>query len=183
MVLCLKAWESRTLPGLLNVKYFHFKIVKVLILITRVMQIEPTTFFRKFIKFIKLILPPFLFTLIKFSLLKFNLVGNVKVLSSQKFVTWWADFKHRSDLKNVDIDIINMMDTFIQSNAFKNSSSYWKWLCKNHIEIIEKYGIENFKLIIEKSAYWGEGNLESPHVKQIINNDVTVDLSIDEVFR
>ena len=36
---------------------------------------------------------------------------------------------------------------------------------------------------MEKSAYRGEINLDSPHVKQFINNDVTADLAIDEALR
>ena len=147
------------------------------------MQIKPSKNFKSLVKLIKLILPPFIFSLIKFILLKLNLVGNVEVLSNKKFINWWHNFKNTPNLKHIDKDIISMLDNFIESNMFKNSSSYWKWLCKNHIEMIEEYGVENFKLNIEKSAYWGEGNLDSEQIKQIIKNEITINLDISEVFR
>lgn len=76
-----------------------------------------------------------------------------------------------------------MVNYFIETKTFINSSGYWLYLCKTHIELIVDKGIENYKQTIEKRHYWGEASLESRLIKPIISDTINIDVDSQMIFK
>ena len=100
---------------------------------------------------IKSFLPPIIFDATN----KYRQYINKNSYSNQKFKAWWNDFKGTSNLEN---DLINMIDIFLETNSFTKMSKYWNYLNKKNIEQISQNGIDNFKQTIATNYYtWING--------------------------
>ncbi len=100
------------------------------------------------------------------------------VLSSEKFKKWWNIFKKE---KKVDNNLELMIDSYISSDSFNETSIYWNALAKQHIINIVNYGIDNFKQTIESKHYFGEGN--SRLLKPILNDKINIKVDGKELNR
>lgn len=128
--------------------------------------------------FLKSILPPVLLDIYR----KFK--GNVPKISPKEFKVWWFKYSsshtHSNDISQELTDMINY---FIETKTFINSSGYWLYLCKTHIKLLVDKGIENYKQTIEKRHYWGEASLESRLIKPIISDTINIDVDSQMIFK
>ena len=75
--------------------------------------------------------------------------------TNKAFKAWWNNFKGTSNLDN---DLINMVDVFIETDGFIEMSKYWNYLNKKNLEQISQSGIDNFKQTLAKNYYtWIDG--------------------------
>lgn len=123
---------------------------------------------------IKKICPPILFD-IKNS---FNSIG----LSKNEFSKWWKDFKSKDKF---DPALIEMVDNFIISKDFFNTSDFWLLICRRNLEDLAEYGIENFKQVISAKVYWGEKTMDAPQIVPLYSSakNLNIDVNLSEVFR
>ena len=128
--------------------------------------------------FLKSILPPILLDARNKIIRKIK--GNVPKTSPKEFRVWWNKYSSSNDISQ---DLTVMMDAYIETKAFINSSGYWRYLCMLHVELLVENGIENFKQTIEKKHYWGEASLESRLLKPIINDTVGIDIDNQMIFK
>ena len=128
--------------------------------------------------FLKSILPPILLDA-KNKIIR-KIKGNVPKTSPKEFRVWWNKYSSSNDIPQ---DLTNMMDAYIETKAFINSSGYWRNLCTLHVELLVENGIENYKQTIEKRHYWGEASLESRLLKPIINDTVGIDIDTQMIFK
>lgn len=105
---------------------------------------------------------------------------NVSTLSSKNFIGWWEDYKK---INTLDIDLQLMLDDLINSEKFKNYSSYWNHLAQSHIKLINENGIENFKQTIEKSHYSGDGKAGEKILKPIWHDKIVIKYDEKDFFR
>jgi len=124
---------------------------------------------------IKKFIPPIIFELRN----KFNLRFRPAYLNTKDFTKWWNRFK----LPALPYDLVLMMDYYITTPSFGETSYYWNFLSKRHIELLSQHKIDNFKQTIEKFHYWGEATVESVLIKPLLNDPVTIDVKTDEIFR
>ena len=104
--------------------------------------------------FLKSILPPILLDA-KNKIIR-KIQGNVPKTSPKEFRVWWNKYSSSNDIPQ---DLTNMIDAYIETKAFINSSGYWRNLCMQHVELLVENGIENYKQTIEKNHYCGEVSL------------------------
>lgn len=96
-------------------------------------------------------LPPILFSL------KGRITERIRgrQYSSDGFLTWWKEFKTQTKL---DKDVIEMVDLYIASDAFKGTSRYWNYLNRKNLEQLSEVGFENFKQTVSTNYYtWIKG--------------------------
>ena len=129
-------------------------------------------------KFINIILEKIIKKIIGKKLFYKIVARNVSILKSENFLTWWLDFK-RSNKPDLDLEL--MIDDLTQSHNFNVYSPYWNELAKKHIELLNEYGIENFKQTIERIHYWGEGNIKSKLLEPIWHNKITISYNKKEL--
>lgn len=129
-------------------------------------------------KFINIILEKIIKKIIGKKLFYKIVARNVSILTSKDFLTWWLDFKKSYKL---DLDLELMIDDLTLSHNFNNYSPYWNELAKKHIELLNEYGIENFKQTIERIHYWGEGNIKSKLLEPIWHNEITISYNKKEL--
>ena len=111
---------------------------------------------------------------------KLQKYGLINSLSTKSFLKWWNDFKLSNSIPE---ELITMVDYYVTSPSFAKTSKYWNFLCKKHIELLNEYGIENFKQTIERFHYWGEANIDSVLIKPLLDDQVTVDVKVGEIYR
>ena len=94
---------------------------------------------------LKKFIPPVILEQLK----KFIKARGIAELNAKEFVKWWHEFKATSPL--LPQNLILMVDYFITTPSFEETSNYWNYLNKLNIEALYKHGIENFKQTIEKN--------------------------------
>lgn len=100
---------------------------------------------------IKSLLPPIIFNARN----KYIQYVDRNSYSNQKFKVWWNNFKGTSNLEN---DLINMVDSFLETDGFAGISKYWNYLNKKNLEQINQSGIDNFKQTVATNYYtWVNG--------------------------
>ena len=128
--------------------------------------------------FIKSLLPPILLD-IRSKIVR-KIKGNVLKTSPKEFRAWWYKYSSSNILSQ---DLTDMVNCYIETKAFIDSSGYWRNLCMKHIELLVDHGIENYKQTIEKNHYWGEASLESRLIKPIINDSISIDIDTQMIFK
>ena len=102
--------------------------------------------------------------------------------SNQRFKSWWNNFKGTSNLEK---DLIDMVDCFIETDGFTGMSRYWNYLNKKNLEQISQSGIENFKQTVATNYYtWVDGIkgvMGANFIKDIDNYNLSV--PINEIAR
>lgn len=125
---------------------------------------------------IKKFIPPIILEL-KYKLQRARQIDGLNV---KGFTKWWTEFKLSHTLPQ---DLVSMMDYYITTPSSIETSNYWNFLSKKHIELLSKHKIENFKQTIERLHYWGEARMDSVLIRPIQDNPVTIDVKTEEIFR
>ncbi|MDC0253284.1 putative sugar O-methyltransferase [Bacteriovoracales bacterium] len=98
--------------------------------------------------------------------------------SNKKFKAWWNNFKETSNLES---DLINMVDTFLETDAFEGISKYWNYLNKKNLEQISESGVDNFRQTVATNYYtWIngiKGVLGANFFKDIENYNLSVPIN------
>ena len=128
----------------------------------------------------KIFIKNFLKLFIGKKLLKKIFYENVSTLKSKDFKKWWFSYSNENDL---DLDLKLMVNDLVLTNNFKNYSSYWNSLAKEHIKLLKEKGINNFKQTIEKHHYWGEGTVISELLKPIYDDEILISYDPKELSK
>ena len=128
----------------------------------------------------KIFIKNFLKLFIGKKLLKKIFYENVSTLKSKDFEKWWLSYSYENDL---DLDLKLMVNDLVLTNDFKNYSSYWNSLAKDHIKLLKEKGINNFKQTIEKHHYWGEGTVISELLKPIYDDEILISYDPKELSK
>ena len=100
-------------------------------------------------------------------------------LSTREFIKWWTDFR----LSPLPDELIAMVDHYVSTPSFRETSYMWNFLSKEHIELLGRYKIDNFKQTIERHHYWGEAKVDSRLIAPLLSSPITVDVKTEELFR
>jgi len=128
-------------------------------------------------KIIRKLLPPIILDIIR----KLR-TSNVPQLTSNGFQSWWSNYSSMNS-QTLPKDLLNMINYYINTEIFNATSGYWRYLCKQHIELLVDDGVGNFKQTIEKNHYWGEATLSSRLISPIMSNKVFVNVLTSEIFK
>ncbi|HJO92907.1 MAG TPA: putative sugar O-methyltransferase [Victivallales bacterium] len=103
-------------------------------------------------------------------------------ISKIPFEKWWGKYsvEHQPDPV-----LINMINCFVKTKTFENSSIYWNWLNKKNIQQLNDNGFENFKQTIARNYFTWVGNMDSLYSKNLIhkNNHISYEFSLNEILR
>ncbi len=128
---------------------------------------------------IKNIMPP---SLLQAKRKIFAAIGGFKY-SSKKFVRWWNNFKLSA---NLDKEIVDMVDIFIETETFQGMSNYWNSLNKRNLEQLSKDGFENFKQTVACNYYtWVEDTISGVLGENLSKNldDFKTEIPINQIIK
>jgi len=133
----------------------------------------------------KKLLPPIFFH-IKQRLFPFL---NMKLMSSESFINWWVNYSHASSpykeksIPDLYPELVSMVNDFVKTESFKNTSELWKYLAKCHIELLYEHGIGNFKQTIGSHSYEGMLSPDSILLEPIINDKISILVDSNQIFK
>ncbi len=70
-------------------------------------------------------------------------------LKDANFRKFWKNFNK----KNLDKDLVELVDYYISSESYKFSSRFWNIINIRHINQINEFGIENFATTVAMSYF------------------------------
>src|ERR1051326_950402 len=97
------------------------------------------------------------------------------------FVSWWT----RYSKKTLPPDLVLLVDQFIQSPSFANSSRYWNYLNKINIVQLADRGYANLQQTLARNYFTWVDGLNTPYTQYLIENigDFQSDAPINVVCR
>jgi putative sugar O-methyltransferase len=95
--------------------------------------------------------------------------------TNENFLNWWASFKHESNLGQ---DVIEMVDAFVASDAFKDMSIYWNYLNQKNLNQLSEFGFDNFKQTVSTNYFTWIKGISGTLGKNLIQDAKSMDISI-----
>jgi putative sugar O-methyltransferase len=97
------------------------------------------------------------------------LVSVARRLSSEKrldFALWWASFRS-SDAIPTELRL--MVDHYLSTADYRESSDYWNWLCRLNIEQIVAHGLGNFRQTVAKNYFtWVGAGFDTTYAQNLV---------------
>lgn len=107
--------------------------------------------------FLKAIAPPILVTLAR----RLSATGR-----RIDFASWWASF--RSSVA-IPPELVTMVDHYLSTADYHESSDYWNWLCRLNIEQIVTHGLGNFRQTVAKNYFtWIGAGFETTYAQNLV---------------
>lgn len=99
------------------------------------------------------------------------------------FASWWASFRIS---EAIPTELRLMVDHYLSTADYRESSDYWNWLCRLNIEQIVTHGLGNFRQTVAKNYFtWVGAGFDAPYAKNLVreagNSDASVALA--QLFR
>lgn len=82
------------------------------------------------------------------------------------FAAWWASFRS-SDV--IPPELRSMVDHYLSTADYHESSDYWNWLCRLNIDQIVAHGLGNFRQTVAKNYFtWVGAGFDAPYVQNLV---------------
>lgn len=91
------------------------------------------------------------------------------------FFSWWATFRS-SDAIPTELRL--MVDHYLSTADYRESSDYWNWLCRLNIEQIVTHGLGNFRQTVAKNYFtWVGAGFDTTYAHNLVREAGTSEAS------